>query len=190
MFKNKIRANKLLSSFAIVLVLSCSALAQQRTWKTFSPDNDAWSILSPCAMKPDAEALEMPSTKGSYSCNESSGFFSVVYRDNSKWKLTLAKPFVKSYYRKIRNSFIKSTRGELVKDEEFSNGTVSGREVYIKMQYDRVFSRVNTSKTTYRMERLRMFFQDNRFYLLIAILPEDEIDNAETNNYFNSFVAK
>jgi hypothetical protein len=40
------------------------------------------------------------------------------------------------------------------------------------------------------MERLRMFFHGKRFYLLIAILPEDEIDNAETNNYFNSFVAK
>ena len=190
MFNSQIRTNKLLSSFVVLLVLSCSAFAQQRAWKTFSPDNGAWSILSPCVMKPDAEALESPSTKGSYSCNDSSGFFSVVYRDNSKWKFSLAKPFIKSYYRKIRNSFIKSTRGELVKDEEFSNGSVNGREVYIKMQSDRVFSRVNTNKTTYRMERLRMFFQGNRFYLLVAILPEDEIDNAETNNYFNSFVAK
>jgi hypothetical protein len=190
MFKSKIRTNKLLSSIAIILVLSCSVFAQQREWKTFSPENGVWSIPAPCAMKPDAEALETPSTKGNYSCNDSSGFFSVVYRDNSKWKLSLAKPFIKSYYRKIRSSFIKSTGGELVKDVEFSNGSVSGREVYIKMQSDRVFSRVNTNKTTYRMERLRMFFQGNRFYLLIAILPEDEIDNAETNSYFNSFAAK
>jgi len=190
MFKSKIWTSKLLSSLGVLLVLCSSAFAQERAWKTFSPDNGVWSILSPCVMKPDAEAQESPSTKGSYSCNNSSDFFSVVYRDNSKWKLSLAKPFIKSYYRKIRNSFIKSTRGELVKDEEFSNGSVSGREVYIKMQNDRVFSRVNSNKTTYRMERLRMFFHGNRFYLLIAILPEDEIDNAETNNYFNSFVAK
>jgi len=190
MSKNKILTNKLLPSLGILLVLICSVFAQERAWKTFSPDNGAWSILSPCIMKPDEEALESPSTRGSYSCNDSNNFFSVVYRDNSKWKLTLSKPFIKSYYRKIRNSFIKSTNGELVKDEEFSNGSVTGREIYIKMKNDRVFSRVNPGKTTYRMERLRMFFHGNRFYLLIAILPEDEIDSAEINSYLNSFVAK
>jgi hypothetical protein len=189
MSKSKIRTSKLLVSFAL-LVVSGSAIAQKREWKTFSPDNDAWSILSPCVMKPDAEAQESRIKKGSYSCNDSNGFFAVVYRDNPKWKLTFGKPFLKSYYRKIRDSFIKSTKGELIKDEEFSNGGVTGREVYIKMQYDRVFSRVNNMKTTYRVERLRMFFHENRFYLLIAILPEDEIDAAETDNYLNSFAAK
>jgi hypothetical protein len=186
----KIWTNKLLQSLGILLVLSCGAFAQTRTWKTFSPDNGGWSILSPCMMKPDAEALASRSTKGSLSCNDSNAYFAVVYRDNSKLKLTFSKPFINSYYKKIRNSFIKSTSGELVKDEEFSSGGMNGREVYIKMPYDRVFSSVNTAKTTYRVERLRMFFNENRFYLLIAILPEDEIDSTETNNYFNSFVAK
>lgn len=172
------------------MVLSCGVFAQGKNWETFRPDSGNWSILSPCVMKPDAEALETPSTRGSYSCNASNDFFSVVYRDNKKWKLTFGKPFVKSYYRKITKSFLKSANGELVKDEEFSNGTISGREVYIKMPYDRVFSRVNVDKTTYRIERLRMFFRENRFYLLIAVLPEDEVDSAETNKYFNSFAAQ
>ena len=190
MCKNKVGTSKLLISFGILFVLNCGAFAQERTWKTFSPNNNAWSILSPCVMKPDAEAKESSTTKGSYSCSDFNGFFAVVYRDNPRWKVAFSKPFIGSYYRKIRDSFIKSTRGELVKDEEFSNANVSGREFHIKMQNDRVFSRVNVMKTTYRVERLRMFFQDNRFYLLIAILPEDEIDAAETDNYLNSFVAK
>ncbi len=190
MCKGRILINKLLLSFGLFLFSSGSAFAQQRTWKTFSPNDDAWSILSPCVMKPDAEAKKSSSTKGSYSCRDFNGFFAVVYRDNSRLKVALSKPFIKSYYRKIRDSFIKNTRGELVKDEEFSNGNVSGREFYIKMQNDRVFSRLDVTKTTYRVERLRMFFQNNRFYLLIAILPEDEIDAAETDDYLNSFAAK
>jgi hypothetical protein len=190
MFKGRNQAGKLILFFGIFLVLSCEIFAQERNWKTFSPDNGTWSILSPCVMKPDAEAQQSASTKGSYSCNDFNGYFAVVYRDNPKWKVTLQKPFIKSYYRKIRDSFVKSTKGELTKEEEFSNGDVSGREFHIKMQNDKVFSRVDVMKTTYRVERLRMFFQNSRFYLLIAILPEDEIDSAAINNYFNSFAAR
>ncbi len=65
--EGKIRMNKLLQFFGTILVLSCSTFAQERTWKTFSPDNAAWSILAPGIMSPDKEALESPSTMGSYS---------------------------------------------------------------------------------------------------------------------------
>ena len=190
MCESEIRTNKLAVSIVILLVLSGGAFAQERNWKTFSPNDGAWSILSPCDMKPDAEAKELPSNKGSFSCNGFNGFFAVIYRDNPKWKVALSKPFIKSYYRKIRESFIKSARGELVKDEEFTSGGVSGRETHIKMLNHKVFSRVDAAKTTYRVERLRMFFRNNRFYLLLAILPEDEIDAASTDNYMNSFTAK
>lgn len=190
MFKSQIRTNKLFAAFGILLILSGGVFAQERTWKTFRPVRDDWSILAPCVMQPDAEALASPSTKGSYSCSNFSGFFTVAYRDNPKWKFALAKPFINSYYRKIRDSFVKSADGELIKDEQFSNGNVTGREVRIKMQHDRAFSRLNVMKTTYRIERLRMFFRGNRFYMVLAVLPEDEIDARETDDYLNSFVAK
>ncbi len=45
-------------------------------------------------------------------------------------------------------------------------------------------------KTKYRVQRLRMFFDDRRFYLLLAVLPKEEIDTPVINNYFNSFVVK
>ena len=190
MLKKLIRTNKFLVLLGILTVSSGGVFAQQRTWKTFSPVNDEWSVLAPCRMEPDAEALRSPSAKGSYSCKNFGGLFTVAYRDNAKWKVALAKPFINSYYRKIRDSFVNSTGGELVSDEKFANGTVDGREVHIKMQNDRVFSRVNAPQTTYRVGRLRMFFRGCRFYLLFVILPADEIDGAETDNYLNSFAAK
>ncbi len=52
----------------------------------------------------------------------------------------------------------------------------TGRESQIKMKY--------------RVGRLRMFFHGRRFYLLLAVLPEEEIDTSAINNYFNSFVVK
>jgi len=181
--------NKLLQSLGILLVLSCGAFAQERTWKTFSPDNGAWSILAPGIMKPDSEALESPSTMGSYSYNDSKGFFAVIYRDTPKGNV-LWKPFKKAHYKKVRNDFIKSTKGELLKDAEFSNGNMKGREVYIKMPDGRVMDRESQVKTKYRVERLRMFFHGRRFYLLLAVLPEEEIDTPVIDNYFNSFVVK
>ena len=91
----KIRSKKSLLTLGVLIILSCEVFAQGRNWKTFSPDNGNWSILSPCVMNPDAEAREPSSTKGSYSCSASNDLFSVVYRDNKKWKMTFAKPFVK-----------------------------------------------------------------------------------------------
>jgi hypothetical protein len=40
------------------------------------------------------------------------------------------------------------------------------------------------------VQRLRMFVDDRRFNLVLAVLPEKEIDAPAINNYFNSFVVK
>ena len=181
--------NKFLHLLGILIVLSGGAFAQERTWKTFSPDNGAWSILAPGVMNPDEEALESPSTVGSYSYNDSNGFFAVIYRDTPKGRV-LWKPLKKAHFKKVRKDFIKANKGELLKDEEFSNGNIEGREVYIKVPDGRVMGRESQVKTTYRVQRLRMFFDDRRFYLLLAVLPEEEIDSPAINNYFNSFVLK
>ncbi len=53
-----------------------------------------------------------------------------------------------------------------------------------------MMGRESQVKTKYRAQRLRMFFDDRRFYLLLAVLPEEEIDTPVINNYFNSFVVK
>jgi len=189
MLKSKIRMNKFLQFLAIFIVLNCSILAQERTWETFSPNNGEWSILAPGIMNPDKEALESSSTMGSYSYNDSNGFFAVIYRDTPKGRI-LWKPFKKSHFTKVRKDFIKANNGELLKDEKFSNGTVTGREVHIKVPDGRALGRESQVKLKYRVQRLRMFFDDRRFYLLIAVLPENEIDAHAINNYFNSFAVK
>jgi hypothetical protein len=181
--------NKLLQFFGVLLVLISSTFAQERTWKTFSPDSGDWSILSPGIMSPDEEALESPSTMGSHSYNDSNGFFAVIYRDTPKGRI-LWKPLKKAHFKRVRNDFIKSNKGELIKDENFSNGSVEGREVHIKVPDGRVMDRESQIKTKYRVQRLRMFFDDRRFYLLLAVLPEEEIDAPVINNYFNSFIVK
>jgi len=189
MFKDKTRMSKFLQSLGILLVLSCAAFAQERTWQTFSPDNGAWSILAPGVMNPDQEALESPSTMGSYSYTDSTGFFAVIYRDTPKGRI-LWKPLKKAHFKRVRKDFIKSNKGELIKDEKFSNGNLEGREVHIKVPDGREMGRESQIKTKYRVQRLRMFFDDRRFYLLLALLPADKIDTPEIDNYFNSFVLK
>lgn len=182
--------NKFLQSLVILLILSCAAFAQdERTWETFSPGDGAWSILAPGVMSPDKEALESPSLMGSYSYNDSDGFFAVIYRDTPKGRI-LWKPFKKAHFTKVRKDFIKANKGELVKDEKFSNGNFTGREVYIKVPDGRSIGRESQVITKYRVQRLRMFFDDRRFYLVLAVLPEKEIDAPAINNYFNSFVVK
>jgi hypothetical protein len=181
--------NKFLHFLAIFIVLSCNAFAQERTWEAFSPNTGEWRILAPGVMMPDKEALESPSLMGSYSYTDSNGFFAVIYRDTPKGRI-LWKPFKKSHFKKVRKDFIKANKGELIKDEKFSNGTVTGREVYIKVPDGRALGRESQVKLKYRVQRLRMFFDDRRFYLLIAVLPENEIDSPAINNYFNSFAVK
>jgi hypothetical protein len=102
----------------------------------------------------------------------------------------LWKPFKKVHYRNVRKSFIKSTKGQLLKDKEFSNGNIEGREVHIKIPEGKLLSGESQIKPTYRTQRLRMFFHGRRFYLLIAVLPEDEINSSAIDGYFNSFVLK
>ena len=43
--------------------------------------------------------------------------------------------------------------------------------------------------TKYRIERLRMFFVGKRFYLLLAVLPEDIVGTPAIDKYFDSFTA-
>jgi hypothetical protein len=182
--------NKFLQCLGLLLLFNCVVLAQQeRQWKTFSPQNAAWSVLAPGVMIPDKEASEPESMMGSYSYTDASGFFAVIYRDTPKGRV-LWGPLKKAHFKRVRKDFIKSNNGELIKDEEFSNGVVEGREVYIKVPEGRVLGRESQVKTKYRVQRLRMFFDNRRFYLLLAVLPEGEIDSPPINNYFNSFVIK
>lgn len=189
MFEGKIQMNKFLQFLGILLVVSYGAFAQERAWKIFSPSNGEWSITAPGVLSPDREALESASTMGSYSYNDSSGFFAVIYRDTPKRRI-LWKPLQKAHFNKVRDGYIKTNNGQLLKDEEFSNGNVTGREVYVKVPEGKDTGRESQVKIKYRVGRLRMFFHERRFYLLLAVLPEEEIDTSAINNYFNSFVIK
>jgi hypothetical protein len=190
MLEKVFRIKKLLQIFGLSLVLCCAAAAQERDWKTFSPETGAWSILAPGVMQHDPDALETLSTKGGYSYNDSSGFFAVVYEDSAKWKVALYKPFINSHYKKIRNSFVKSSKGELLKDVKFTNGGTTGREFLVKIPDGRVMDNEGQLKTRYRVGRFRIFFHGNRCYMLLAVLPENEVNSFAVDNYFNSFVAK
>lgn len=184
-----VRINKLLPTLGILLVLSGGSFAQERIWKIFSPDNGGWSILAPGVMRADEAALESPSTMGSYSYNDAKGFFAVIYRDTPKGRI-LWKPMKNSYFKKVRDNFIKTNNGQLIKDEEFSNGGVNGREIYVKIAEGNVIGRESQIKTKYRVHRMRLFFDDRRFYTILAVLPEESIDTPVINDYFNSFVIK
>jgi len=183
-----IRINRLLQTFGILLILSGGVFAQERVWKTFVSDDSGWSILAPGAMLPDAAALESPSTMGSYSYSDAKGFFSVIYRDTPKRRVLWGRK--KSHYGNVRDNFIKTNKGQLIKDEEFSNGNLNGREIYVKIAEGDVMASESQIKTAYRVHRMRMFFDDRRFYIILAVLPEDLIDTPAINSYFNSFVVK
>src|SRR5215213_5084805 len=186
-FRASPRLNKLFQSLAILLALCSGAFAQQWTWKTFSPASGAWSILAPGEMRPDAEAEESNSTKGSYSYNDFNGFFAVIYRDSPK-RWVPWKPNYKAYFKKIRNDAVEAAKGTLLKDEEFTNGDANGREVFIKVPSGTLIGAEGQVITKYRVERLRMFFRGKRFYLLVAVLPEADISSPAVNGYFDSFI--
>ena len=175
---------------AIFLLTTSAAFAQERNWKTFSPENGAWSIFAPGEMERDETGTESLNTKGGYTYTDENGFFAVVYEDSPKWLVTFSKPFINSHYKKIRNSFLKSSKGELIKDGKFSNGKNGGREFYIKIPDGRVLDSENQIKTRYRTGRFRIFFEGKRCYMLIAVLPQEEIDAFAVDNYFDSFTAK
>ena len=183
------RLYKLFRSCAILLVLCSTGYAQERAWKTFSPPGGAWSIFAPGAMRADAEAEKPDSDKGSYSYYDFNGFFAVIYRDSPK-RLVPWKPNYKAYFKKIRKDAVEAAKGQLLKEEDFTVGGASGREVYIKVPSGTLIGTEGQVITKYRVERLRMFFREKRFYLLVAVLPEADINSPEVNNFFNSFVVK
>lgn len=188
---NSVKLKIFARTCALLLVLCCAASAQtERQWKTFTPETGAWSILAPGVMQHDPDALETLSSKGGYSFTDADGFFAVVYEDSPKWQVALYKPFINSHYKKIRNSFVKSSKGELLKDEKFKNGNQSGREFLVKIPDGRITDAEGQLKTRHRVGRFRIFFHNNRCYMLLAVLPENEINSFAVDNYFNSFVAK
>ena len=179
---------KKIYSLVILLVLSSGAFAQSWTWETFSPENGAWSITAPGPMRPDKEALEPKSTKGSYSYNDFDGFFAVIYRDSPK-RWVPWKPDYSSYYKRITKDFIKAGKGRLLKELEFSKGDWKGREVYIRIPVGTITGTEGQTIPKYRTERLRMFFHGNRFYLLLAVVRDTDVNSPEVNQFFDSFVA-
>ena len=181
MFRNSV------ITFGIIFLLSLSISAQERTWKTFSPPNGAWSILAPGTLTPDSEALKSKSKRGSYSYNDSNGFFAVIYADHSKLNFF---PWKKEYFTKQRDLVVKSNNATLIKDEEFTSGNITGREVRLRMPDNRTFARESSLKPQHRIQRFRMFFKGNRFYTILAVLPEEQISLPEIDKYFNSFTLK
>lgn len=184
------RTNKLLQFLLIIVLLTGTAAAQERTWKTFTPEDGSWSILAPGEMKPDAEALATPSKQGSYSFTDAGGFFTIVYQDNPKWLHALWKPFINSHYNKIRKGFVKSAKGKLLKEQKFKNGDISGREVWVQIPDGSELNAEGQLKKRYRVERFRMFFKDARFYIVMAVLPENEINAPAVDRFLDSFTFK
>ncbi len=180
-----------LKQFSLLLAglfLLCGiALAQDRTWQSFTPKVGGWSILAPGILRPDEEALKFNSNQGSYTYNDANGFFAVVYKDYSAINFLFGK---RGHYGKQRDLVVKANKGKLIKDVEFNNGKLIGREVHIRMPDNRVIERESNMKPMYRVQRFRMFFNGNRFYMVLAVLPEAEIDSADVTAYLNSFVLK
>ncbi len=178
---------KLLSSLAVILFFCGGAAAQDWAWKNFSPNGKVWSILAPGEMKPDEEALEPRSKMGSYSYSDFYGYFAVVYRDAPKTFLISLKPNHSAHYKKVKNDFITASKGEFLREADFSNGRIKGREVFIKVPSGTMTGVEGQVITKYRIERLRMFFVGRRFYMLLAVLPEDIVSTPAVDKFFNSF---
>lgn len=161
-------------SLGILLAFSFTAFAQiqmERSWQIFNSPKGDWSILSPGAMQPDDEAQKPNSKMGSYGYKDAEGFFAVTYRDLPK---VLKK--TKSYFDKNRDNAVKGVRGTLLSDNEFSSGSLTGREIYIQ--------------TETRVLRGRMFLHGKRFYLILAVLPGNQIRNDAINKYMDSFTVR
>ncbi len=173
-------------TLGILLILSCSVFAQEWTWKLFSPNNTSWSILAPGMMQPDAEARDPNGSKGSYSYHDFNGFFAVIYRDSPK-RWVPWKPDYNAYINRVRDDTVKANRGEMMEDTEFSNRGVVGREVHVKIPSGTTLSSEGQLSSNYRVQRFRMFFIGKRFFVVLAVLPENKIDTPAITNYFNSF---
>lgn len=175
---------------AAFLILTGSVSAQEWAWKSFSPAGQNWSLLAPGEMTPDEEALVPNSKMGSYSYSDFYGFFAVVYRDARKSFLIPIKPDQSAHYKKVKKDFIKATKGQLLKEAEFENGATQGRELYLKIPSGTMTGVEGQTLTKYRIQRLRMFFIGRRFYMILAVLPEDIINTPQVDKFFNSFTLK
>lgn len=175
---------KLAFTFLVLLCFGLSLFAQERTWKNFDSPKGDWSILAPGILTPDEEAKKSNSRRGSYSYNDSSGFFAVLYADHSKLNIF---PWKKGYYTKQRDLVVKANNATLIKDEEFTSGSITGREVRLRMPDNRTFARESSLKPQHRIQRFRMFFKGNRFYTVLAVLPEESVSLPEIDKFFNSF---
>jgi len=181
---------KFLITSAICLLFSASVFAQDWQWNTFSPPTAAWSIYAPGKMNPDEEAQEADSKMGSFAYSDFYGFFAVVYRDQKSSFWSVGKPDYSNYYKKVRNDFVKASKGELLKEEKYISGDRTGRDLRIKIPAGTITGLEGKTITKYRIERIRMFFVGKRFYLLLAVLPADIIDTPAIDKYFDSFEVK
>ena len=165
---------KLILSLTILLIVCAGALAQgnRREWKIFSPPSGEWSIIAPGVLESETDPGKPTSKLVGYDYKDRTGFFAVIYRGVSK-----VPKNPKNYFDKTRDEAVKGVRGTLVTDEAFTNGDVTGREIFIQLEYG-------------RMERARIFFHGKRIYTVLAILPAEEIRSEEVNTFFNSFTAK
>lgn len=178
--------HKLLQSLFILLVLNSFAFAQAWTWRRFSPENQPWSILAPGQMAPDAEAQDPNGSKGSYAYNDFNGFFAVIYRDTPR-RWVPWKPDFNKYIEEVRDDVVRANRGELVQDIRFTYRGMVGREAQVKFPSGTAIGAEGQTITTYRVQRFRMFFVGNRFYIVLAVANENEIDSPEISKYFSSF---
>lgn len=178
---------KLFLILPVIFILNTLAFAQEWTWKPFSPKNQPWTILAPAPLKPDAEALDPDGKKGSYSFNDYNGFFAVIFRDSPRRYLPW-KPDYGAYINKVSNDVAEANKGKIIKDIEFSNRGLKGREVEVKFPSGTTRGAEGQTVYKYRVQRFRMFFVGSRFYIVLAVLPESEIDKPFIDTYLNSFV--
>lgn len=183
-----LNAKRFITLLTLLTLFAGAARAQEREWREFSPPSKDWTILAPGEMVADAAALNPESDRGSHSYTDFSGFYAVVYRDAPKRRYVPWKINRQAYYEKIAKDAAKAAKGEIIRRDDFTNGNITGREIYIKIPNVKVQAVESPTRTTYRIERMRLFFDDKRFYIVLAVLPEDEIDSVATNNYMYSFV--
>lgn len=184
-----ININTLIHVFALLSLLNFSAFGQDRNWQTFAPTGAEWSVLSPGLMMPDAEAAKPKSKRGSYSYNDADGFFAVIYQD-SKGGFAPFKPSTNSFFNKQRDLVIKANDGRLIKEEDFTSGEIKGREVQIRIGAAAFAGREMQTKPSFRVQRFRMFFVGKRFYVVLAVLPAEQINEPAVSNFLNSFAVR
>lgn len=157
---------------SIILTLTLGTSAQQnfqQNWQLFTTPNRDFTILSPGQMRPNDDAASGSKKKGSYGYKDKTGSFIVLYQKMPKQPKKLDK-----YFDKSRDLAVKGVNGRLLKENSFSSNGFTGREIFVQMDYGRV-------------ERARMFFHGKRLYVVLAIVPDTEVNTDEINSYMSSF---